>query len=196
MSKKSGEFYSDYSNEDFDLLGCKYIGEGHNGIIYRMKDGRIIKIFKDKEDGVKEYKILKSVKGNKYFPKVYECGENYMIRDYVSGKGLKDYIRQNSMDRILAMSVIRLLEEFKKLGFTKMDIRCKDIFVQSDGNLMIIDPKSMYTKVKKYPHRLMIGLNKVGALECFENVLMEERPYLYRKWIIEGRELEKNEDKE
>lgn len=184
-------------NEGPDLMFCKYIGEGHNGKIYRMTDGRIIKIYKDFKAGRKEYSILMSLNGNPHFPKVYECGFNYMIRDYVDGQCLKDYIRKNGIDKVLAMSIINLMEEFKTLNFSKVDIRCKDIFVQNNGNLMVIDPKSTYTRERHYPHKLMKGLSNVNALDTFIQVLKKERPDLYKRWIINGRNLEPpEEDKE
>lgn len=186
--------YSDYSDEEFDLKGCTYIGEGHNGIVYMLKDGRVIKIFKDIQDGINEYLILKKVDSSRYFPRVYECGENYMIRDYVDGVSLKEYIRKNGTSKKLIDNIIALLEEFKRLNFTKLDIRCKDIFVQDNYKLMVIDPKSTFTKTKRYPHRLMIGMNKVGALEMFIEVLQNEKPRLYKKWILEGRYLEKEDE--
>lgn len=192
MSKNKKVSKGDYPKEDVNLFNCKYLGAGHNGIVYTMQDGRVIKIFKEVKEGIREYNILKSVNGNKYFPRVYECGANYMIRDYVGGIGLKSYIRKHGTNKKLIVNIIELMREFKRLNFTKIDIRCKDIFVQEDLRLMVIDPKSVYTKTKKYPHRLMIGLDKVGALDLFKEVLKKDYPKLYTRWIVKGRNLEEN----
>lgn len=175
---------------DVDLLGCKYVGEGHNGKIYLLKDGRILKLFKNRKACSEEYEILSSVDGNPHFPHVYEYGINYMIRDYVGGENLKKFIEQNGLPEYLAHNIINLMEEFKRLNFTKIDIRCKDIFVQEDGSLKVIDPKSLYRRERDYPHKLMKGLNNLNVLDTFEKILKKIRPDLYKLWIIEGKNLE------
>lgn len=185
-----------YFNDDVELAGCEYIGEGHNGTIYRLADGRILKIYKDRKAGNQEYELLSSLDGNPHFPRVYECGINYMIRDFVGGKCLKDYIKENGLSRDMSLRIIDLMEEFRRLNFFKLDIRCKDIFVQNDRNLMIIDPKALYRRERSYPHRLMKGLERLNVLNKFEQVLKEERPDLFENWIINGRRLEPQDDEE
>lgn len=180
-----------YTNDDdVNLLGCKYVGEGHNGKIYLLKDGRILKLFKNRKACSEEYEILSSVDGNPHFPRIYEYGINYMIRDYVGGENLKKFIEKNGLPESLAHNIINLMEEFKRLNFTKIDIRCKDIFVQDDGSLKVIDPKSLYRRERDYPHKLMKGLNNLDVLDNFEQVLKKVRPDLYKLWIIEGKNLE------
>lgn len=185
-----------YLNDDVELDGCKYVGEGHNGTIYRLRDGRVLKIYKDRKAGSLEYELLSSLDGNRHFPKVYECGINYMIRDFVDGKCLKEYIRENGLPRNMSLKIIGLMEEFRRLNFFKLDIRCKDIFVQDDGNLMIIDPKALYRRERNYPHRLMKGLGRLNVLSTFEQVLKEERPDLFENWIVNGRRLEPPDEEE
>lgn len=184
---------ADYTKEmesEVDLLGCKFIGEGHNGKIYLLKDGRILKIFKNRKACSQEYEILSSVDGNPYFPHIHEYGTNYMIRDYVGGENLKEFIKDNGLPENLALNIIDLMEEFRGLNFTKIDIRCKDIFVQEDGSLMVIDPKSLYRRERHYPHKLMKGFCNLNVLDNFEQVLKKNRPDLYKLWIIEGKNLE------
>lgn len=177
-------------DQDVDLLGCKFVGEGHNGKIYMLKDGRILKLYKNRKACSQEYSILSSVDGNPYFPRIHEYGINYMIRDYVGGQDMKHYIEKNGLNRKLAHNIIDLMEEFRRLNFTKIDIRCKDIFVQEDLSLMVIDPKALYRRERHYPHKLMKGLYNLNVLDIFQEVLQKERPDLYKSWIIEGKNLE------
>lgn len=167
---------------DINLLDCKFLGKGHNGVVYMLPDGKVIKICFDPISCKKEYLILKRVNNNKHFPRVYCMLGNYMIRDYVDGVTLPRYIKSYGLDRDLAIKIINLFEEFKKLKFLKEDIRCKDIMVQPDGSLMVIDPKKFYSKKRDFPRHLSKGLSKLGVLNFFISVVKEEKPVLYKQW--------------
>lgn len=177
------EIYERYiENFDVNLLDCKLLGKGHNGIVYLLPDGKVIKICFDIKSCLKEYFILSKVNNNKYFPRVYGISGNYMIRDYVDGVILKDYIKYHGLDRALVIKILDLLEEFKKLKFLKEDLRCKDILIKPDGSLMVIDPKKFYSKKRDFPRHLSKGLYKLGVLNYFMSVVKEERPKLYNQW--------------
>ncbi|MDF2505324.1 MULTISPECIES: serine/threonine-protein kinase [Clostridium] len=175
-------------NFNINLLQCMVLGKGHNGIVYLLPDGKVIKVCFTEESCRGEYYILSKVNGNKYFPKVYgRCG-NYMIRDYVGGTSLKDYIKEYGFNRELAIKIILLFEEFDKLKFRKRDIRCKDIFVQPDGTVKVIDPKKCYSKDRDFPKHLSKGLEKLEVLDYFMDIVKEKRPKLYKRWFHKVRE--------
>jgi serine/threonine protein kinase len=170
-----------YSN--IDLFQCKFLGKGHNGIVYRLPDGKVIKICYVMKDFYSEAHILKKVGGSKYFPRLYEVGGNYMIRDYVDGMPLNKYIKKNGLSRKLVRDILDLLKEFERLKFIKFDIRCKDVYVEPGGKLKVIDPQKFYTKKRDFPQHLSKGLFKLGVLDDFLIILKQEDPRLYRKWI-------------
>ncbi|KYH29210.1 hypothetical protein CLTEP_27280 [Clostridium tepidiprofundi DSM 19306] len=170
--------------DDFELEfnKWKYIGKGHHGIVYLMDDGKVIKICNTIKSCRKEEMVILKADGNKYFPKTYECGGNYIIREYVEGISLSDYIKLYGLNEKIAKEVIEMLKEFIRLKFSKIDIRCKDIFVTKHETLKIIDPKGCYSKKVNYPRHLCKGLKKLGALDEFLDVLKREEPKLYKKW--------------
>lgn len=177
-------YYDMYiTNFNINLLDCKFIGKGHNGTVFLLPDSnKIIKICTEEESCISEYDILEKVNGNKYFPKVYGMCGNYMIRDYVTGEILKDYIKKNGLTKEMSIKIIELLEEFNKLKFTKQDIRCKDIIVQKDGTLKVIDPKNFYNKHRIFPRHLSKGLYKLGVIDYFLDTMKKERYEQYKKW--------------
>lgn len=179
--KSYREAYNEY---DIDLRDCTYLGEGHNGIVYRMPDGKVIKIFKERKCCRNEYLILKSVKGSSHFPSVYFCGDNYVIRDYVGGTNARQYIKEKGLTHKLALNLIGLVEEFRKLRFTKLDIRCRDLYVQEDESIIVIDPKSSYTRKVDFPRHLAKGLKKLGVLEEFLDTVKQGQPELYDEWTL------------
>lgn len=174
--KKRNKFNPD------DLINSTFLGKGNNGSVYSLPHHIVIKIFFNTKDFKDEHSILERVNGNKYFPRIYETGANYIVRDCVDGELLQKYIKKHGMNKKLAYNLIKLLKEFTKLKFTKIDIRCRDIFVQPDGSLKVIDSKGFYTDNRNFPQHLSKGLYKLGVLDFFMKILKEEDPKLYKIW--------------
>ncbi|WP_032122968.1 protein kinase [Clostridium amazonitimonense] len=185
MSSDHKSVKSPYHNFDINLLDCEFLGRGNNGIVYLLPDGNVIKICFEHKSFEREYAILEAVNGNKYFPRLYEVGGNYMIRECVPGESLSHYIAKNGLDEELSLKIIELLKEFISLNFTKIDIRCKDIFVQPNGILKVIDPKKFYTKERSFPRHLSKGLYKLGVLDTFLQALKDNEPKFYKSWYPE-----------
>lgn len=182
MGKKD-KINEEYNNNyGIDLEGCKLLGEGNHGKVYLIASDRVIKICRDSKSCIFESFILARTSGSKNFPKIYDYDEHYIIRDYVGGEPLTKYIKANGINNDIIYSLIELLEEFIRLGFTKLDVRCRDLMIQPDGCIMVIDPKSNYTRKVGYPRHLMKGLKKLGALDDFIKTLKQERPDLYETW--------------
>jgi len=164
------------------LRTSEFLGSGHNGIVYSLPNKRVIKIFKDKNVCEKEYNIFMKTRKSKYFPKVYEHGAYYIVRDYASGERLDKYIEKHGINKEISRNIIRLIEEFKKLNFNKLDIRCKDLYLKEDFSITVIDPKNNYSKKVTYPRHLMKGLNNLGVIDEFLSVVNEDQPETYELW--------------
>lgn len=171
-----------YLKNPFNLINCKFLGEGHNGVVYMLPNGNAIKVSYSDKDFVGEHEILEKVNGNKYFPKICEIGADYMIRECVQGEILTKYIKKNGMEKKLVLNIVDMLKEFHVLKFKKIDIRCRDIFVQEDGNLKIIDPNKCFSKERNFPRHLCKGLYKLEVLSYFLGILREYDYKLYKKW--------------
>lgn len=143
------------------------LGEGHNGIVYELPGNKAIKIFKETKCWREEYDILEKVNKSKYFPKLYSAGDQYIVREKIAGERLDHYIKKNGINYTLSKNLYNLIGEFKKLNFTKLDARCRDIYVIGANRVRVIDPKECYKRKVAYPRHLMKGLKKIGALESF-----------------------------
>lgn len=161
--------YSADFDKDIESLfkDAKLLGEGHNGIVYEVPGNRAIKIFTDKNVCKNEADILYRVKKSKYFPKIYKSGDYYILREMVNGIRLDDYIKENGLSQQLIYNLYRLINEFRSLNFTKLDARCRDIYVDKNERLKVIDPKQCYKRKVDYPRHLMKGLDGVDVLEEF-----------------------------
>lgn len=171
---------SGYKSIPVDLDQCTYLGHGHSGVVYLMPDGRIIKIFRNSESCKAEFDILKSVEGSPHFPRAYELGSYYMIREYVGGTNVYDYLLTHEIKRSFVLDVADLIDHMRTLGFKKLEIRFPHLFVENDGTLMLIDPRKSYEEDIPYPKSFLRKLKKMGLLKKFMKILNRERPDL--KW--------------
>lgn len=161
-------YSADFDRETEKLFRkASFLGEGHNGIVYELPENKAIKIFQEVKVCKEEAEILKIVSKSTYFPHVYNVGELYMVREKIDGERLDYFIKKNGMNRELAKNLYKLIEEFKRLRFTKLDIRCRDIYVEENLSIRVIDPKACYKKKVNYPRHLMKGLKKIDCLEIF-----------------------------
>ncbi|MBE6053184.1 MAG: protein kinase [Clostridium sartagoforme] len=153
-----------------------FLGEGHNGIVYELPDNKAIKIFQEAKCCKEEGDILKKVSKSKYFPRIYNLGRFYIVRDKIQGNRLDHYIKKKGLNYEISEGLYKLIEEFKRLKFTKIDARCRDIYITNDKSIMVIDPKQCYRKKVNYPRHLMKGLEKLGVLESFlEDIRMIDK---------------------
>lgn len=164
------------------LRTSEFLGSGHNGIVYLLPDNKIIKIFKNKKICEKEYNIFNKTRKSKYFPKVYEYGAYYIVRDYAFGQQLDKYIKKHGINKEISRNIMKLIIEFKRLKFNKLDIRCKDLYLKDDFSITVIDPKNNYSKKVIYPRHLMKGLNHLGVLDEFLSLVNDENPEIYDLW--------------
>lgn len=175
------------------LRTSEFLGSGHNGIVYLLPDKRVIKIFKNKKICQTEYNIFMRTNKSKYFPKVYEHGSYYIIRDYAPGIRLDKYIKKHGINNEISCNIVKLIKEFKKLKFNKLDIRCKDLYLKEDFSITVIDPKNNYSKKVIYPRHLMKGLNRLGVIEEFLDLVRAQDFEIYKLWNFRFKQyLEKN----
>ena len=183
--KKNFAYSADFDENTEKLFRkANYLGQGNNGIVYEVPDNKAIKIFLTRKVCNDEGSILARTNGSKYFPRLYKRGKLYVIRDMVQGERLDKYIKEHGLSQRLTKNIYDLLLEFKKLKFTKLDTRCKDIFVSENERLMIIDPKKAYTRKVDYPRHLMKGLERVGVLDEFLNGISEIDEKKALKWKL------------
>lgn len=167
---------------DIDLKNCKIIHHSKSEKIYLTGDKRIIKLCKNLDDCRREYLILKYCQDNKYFPKVYKYGLGYIIREYIDGICLIDYIKKNSLNEELAFSLVDLIDNFSLLQFSRLDTGISHIFITKNNEIKVIGLKNNYTRNEKYPKHLISGLKKLKVSKKFFKFLKKERPELYEKW--------------
>lgn len=164
------------------IKNSEYLGKGNNGVVYKIDEHKIIKIFNDEKVCRKEYEVLIKSKRCNSFPRVYGYGDFYIIRDFVDGIRLDKYLRHNDLNLELTKSIVKLMKDFKRMHYKKIDIRCKDLYVQNDFSIKVIDPKNNFDREVPYPRHLMKGMHKRDKLDQFLFYVSQIDKHLYKLW--------------
>ena len=161
---------------------AKFLGQGNNGVVYSLPENKVIKFFVEESVCRDEARILVESKGSKYFPRIYKRGRFYIVREIVQGIQLDKYIKEQGLNKELTANIYKLTKEFKRLGFSKIDTRCKDVMVSENNKVMIIDPKKAFKRNVNFPRHLMKGLLKLKVLDEFFVYMMEINKNKGQEW--------------
>lgn len=165
-----------------DLYKCKELHHSKKEHIYLTSDYKVIKICKNTNECRREYLILKYCENNKYFPKAFEYHTGYLIREYVSGMCLIDYIKKNGLDEHLSLTLVDLIRNFNMLKFTRLDTGLSHIFISRNGNIKVIGLKNNYNRLEKYPKHMLSGLRKLKVSKKFFRFIKTSYPNIHREW--------------
>lgn len=166
-----------------DIKKCEFLGKGHEGSVYLTPDGYALKIFNKLQNANYEVENLEKVKSSRFFPKVIFQANTMVLREYVEGNTLSDYIKKNGLSLRLSQEIIDLIEDFKNLKFTRLNIRNAHIFVDKDSKIKVIDPRKPFNKITPYPKDIIKILVKQNSFEEFLKYTFEYREDLVSYWV-------------
>lgn len=166
-----------------DVKECEFLGKGKEGAVYLTPEGYALKVFYNKRKALDEAKLLEQVRDSRFFPKVLFIVNNVILRDYVHGDNLYDYIKKNNLSYNLSTEIIDLIEDFKRLKFTRLDIRNAHIFVDKNEKIQVIDPRKVFVKNIPFPKEIIKVLVKLNVFDDFLKHLLNYRPDLLSYWI-------------
>lgn len=161
----------------------EFIGKGTQGKVYKIDSQRCIKIFKSKNDCSDEIKTLLMTQSDIHFPMLYEYGSNYIIREYINGIELDNYLLKHKLTPQISSKLIELYEAMVKVGYLRQDAAIFHIFIMPSGELKLIDTAKAMKKRSRIPNLLISGLEDLGYKKEFFNYLKNSRPDLYAQWI-------------
>ena len=178
-----------------DIKQCTLLGTGDEGSVYLTPEGFALKIFSNKKNAKYETEILENAKDSRFFPDVIFLADNMMLREYVSGENLSEFINKNSLSYNLSVEIIELIEDFKRLKFRRINIRNAHIFVNEKEKIQIIDPRKTYIKETPYPKDIIKILVKLNLFDDFLKDLINYKPELLKYWIDGYEYFKKNSKK-
>ncbi|MEA4961490.1 hypothetical protein [Lutispora sp.] len=169
---------------DIDVKNLEPIGKGTQGKVYRIDSYRCIKIFKSKKECKDELETLLMAQSDAHFPRLYESGANYIIREYIKGIELDEYLKRGKrLTPQISRKLIELYETMAKVGYLRQDAAIFHIFVTPSGELKLIDTAKAMKKKSAVPSLLISGLDHLGYKDIFFDFLKVNRPDLHIKWM-------------
>lgn len=166
-----------------DVKECKFLGKGKEGAVYLTPEGYALKVFYNKKKALDEANLLEQVKDSRFFPNVLFIVNNMILREYVQGDNLYDYIKSNNLSYKLSTEIIDLIEDFKRLKFTRLDIRNAHIFVNENEKIQVIDPRKVFVKNIPFPKEIIKVLVKLNVFDDFLKHLLNYKPCLLHYWV-------------
>lgn len=170
-------------NITLEIKNCKFLGSGAEGSVYLTEEGYAIKSFKDVTAAKREEEILKITKDSVFFPNTILRIDNILIREYVAGENLYEYLKKHGLSYSLSIEIIELIEDLKRLNFKKLNARNSHIFVDSSEKIMVIDPRKSFTTSTPYPKDIIKILLKLHLFDKFLKDVLEYKPNLLSYWI-------------
>ena len=162
----------------------KLLGSGAEGSVYLTPEGYAFKVFKNIENAKNEDEILKQTADSPFFPNSIVRTSNILIREYVGGVTLKEYISKHGLTYSLSKEIIDLIEDLKRLNFKRLNFRNAHIFVSSNGNIKVIDPRKPYSKTTPYPKDIVKILVKYHLFDKFLKDVLNYNPNLLPYWTL------------
>lgn len=180
VMKKKRRYRSDYLGQDISRL--KLIGQGHEGKVYLLSDDKVLKVFHNSNSCKRQVEILLKAQSSRFFPTIYSFDSYSIVMSFIHGSTLSYYLKHNDIDKHLSIELVKLIDDFKKLGFKRLDMRLGHIFLQPDDTIRVIDPRGSYEKVRTYPKSMLKGLKKRDVLNDFFKYIKHDYPRHYKHW--------------
>jgi len=167
----------------YDIKKLEILGEGSQGKVYKIDSKTCIKIFKNPNSCRKEIKTLKMAQEDPHFPKLYDYGNKYIIRECIHGIELDKYLIHNPLTKEISLKIIDVYEALGKVGYKRQDTMLFHIFITSCSYFRVIDTARAMKEKTTFPRRILEELDKLGYKTKFLDHVKALRPDLYCKWF-------------
>lgn len=160
----------------------KFLGKGTQGSVYKIDDNKCIKIFKKKNSCKNELHSLLISQSHSCFPKLYSYGDNYIVREYIEGTPLDEYLSANPLTDTICDKIMQLYIAMRYVGFQRLDSALFHIFILSSSKLKLIDTAKAMKKKYLYPSIMLQGLSEFDYKEYFLYFVKENYSDIYATW--------------
>ncbi|MGM0902977.1 MAG: hypothetical protein ACQEXB_18005 [Bacillota bacterium] len=173
-------------NEDVEVENespLSMIGKGRQGAVFQVTDDICVKVFGNTEDCEREHYALTLGQDTNLFPKLYHKGPLHIAMEIIRGVDLREYLQSQPLSKELSVKLIEMLITFKEIGYERIDHHKRQIYLQEDGSLKVIDVARTVWRDRVYPYPRKL-LNSLGEdnKEVFLSHVQELAPTLYDEW--------------
>ncbi|WP_413300199.1 hypothetical protein AA0X95_17900 [Bacillus sp. 1P10SD] len=160
------------------------LGKGRQGAVFQVTDDICVKVFGNQEDCDREHYALSLGQHTNLFPKIHAKGPLYIAMDIIRGVDVREYLQSQPLNEELSAKLIDMLITFKAIGYERIDHHKRQIYIQPDGNLKVIDvARTVWRdRVYPYPRKLLNSLGEENKA-IFLSHVQEMAPELYQEWL-------------
>jgi len=174
-------------NQDVEVINNSplvMIGKGRQGAVFQYTDDICIKVFGNAEDCEREYYALSLGQQTDLFPRLYDKGKLYIAMEIIKGVDVREYLQSQPLTEELSLKLINMLITFKEIGYDRIDHHKRQIYLQPDGSLKVIDvARAVWRdRVYPYPRKLLTSLGEKNK-KIFMTHVQQLKPELYNEWM-------------
>ncbi|MEH7272198.1 hypothetical protein [Neobacillus vireti] len=160
------------------------MGKGRQGAVFQLTNDICVKVFGNTEDCDREYYALSLGQHTSLLPILYGKGPLYIVMEIIRGVDLREYLQSQPLTQALSARLIVMLITFKKIGYERIDHHKRQIYLQPDGSLKVIDvARTIWRdRVYPYPRKLLTSLGEENKA-IFMTHVQEMAPELYAEWL-------------
>lgn len=170
----------------------EFVGAGRSAVVFKIAStNKALKVFfpNCKDIAKEEAEIYGILKGNPYYPTLYEAGDNFLLIDYIEGYTLFECLTQGiKLSESTIEETDHALSLARQAGLNPSDIHLRNIILTPKGKVMLIDV-ARFRQVKDCPQ--WTDLKKV-YFTCYSKTYFPKKipvhmlntiAYLYKKTI-------------
>lgn len=160
------------------------MGKGRQGAVFQLTNDICVKVFGNIEDCDREHQALSMGANTNLFPKLYAKGPLYIAMEIIRGVDLREYLQSQPLTEALSAKLIEMLITFKAIGYERIDHHKRQIYIQPDGSLKVIDvARTIWRdRVYPYPRKLLTSLGEENKAVFLSHV-QAMAPELYQEWL-------------
>lgn len=121
----------------------EFIGEGRSAIAFKIQStNKVLKVFFPNCTHIakEEAEIYEILKGNPYYPTLYEAGDNFLLIDYIKGSTLFKCLSQGiPLTESTIKETDHALSLARQAGLNPSDIHLRNIILTPEGKVKLID---------------------------------------------------------
>jgi len=159
----------------------KVISQDKRHVIIEIDENHWATYYVNEEKAEKEFQALQMGASRGITPVVYGRRGTYVVIEAIQAPTIADYLKNNSMTKELTKKLLGLLNDFKDVGFNRLDHPLTNIYVMQDGSLKVINLQ-WDTKFPQnlFPRKMIVGMGKQAS--AFLKYVQALEPSLYKTW--------------
>ena len=164
-------------------LSFPLIGKGVDGNVYKLTPQCCIKLYNRTKDAEAETEAYRRAQESSIIPKLYHSGSTHIIIEFIEGISLDRYLpREGYVSYSMAGKILFLLNETRRLGFSRQDAALRHMILDKQDNLKLIDLVHSYVYNEPKPVRLFNDLKVFRLLDSFLEQVKAQDLATYRDW--------------